>query len=281
MKTTLIVDSCCDLKPGLLHLTDVRQANFLIDVEDEHFVDGPDLNMVELLARMRASKNPVKTSFPSVHSYMEKMRTAGDCFVVAISGRLSGSYDAAMTARSLVLEEFPEKKIHVFDTKSAASAETCTALRIQECLEQGLSFDETVKEVSAYIASLHTVFLLKNFDNLMKNGRLSRAKGLLGMVLGFHPIFADNGDGEIIVKEKVRGLKQAMDRLAGVVRETMETAGKKPKTLVISHSNCEERAMGLREHLLAICQDLQQVIVVPAGGLTTVYADDGGLVLAF
>jgi DegV family protein with EDD domain len=183
MKTTLIVDSCCDLAPGLLHLPDVRLASFLIDVEEEHFVDGPELSTIELLSRMRASKNAVKTSCPSLQNYLEEMRTSEEsCFVVTVSSRLSGSYNAAMAARCLALEEFPEKKIHVFDTKSAASGETCTALRIQDCLERGLGFEETVEDVSSYIDTLHTFFLLKNFDNLMKTGRLSRIRGLLGMV---------------------------------------------------------------------------------------------------
>ncbi len=138
-----------------------------------------------------------------------------------------------------------------------------------------------MENVSAYIASLHTVFLLKNFDKLTKTGRLSRIKGLLGMVLGLHPIFTDNGDGDLIVKEKVRGLKHAMGRLAGVVRENVEAAVQLPKTLVICHSNCEERAMDLRQQLLTLHREMCRIIVIPTGGLSTVYADDGGIVLSF
>jgi DegV family protein with EDD domain len=281
MKTTLITDSCCDLTPGLLKNMEVERVSFQISVEGKHFIDNQELNPVALLEQMRASKNAARTACPSPHDFLIKMRAAEVSFVITISSRLSGSYNAAIIARGIALEETPDKKIFVFDSKSAASGETCVALRIQECMDKGLSFEETVKDVSAYIDSLHTRFVLINLDNLMKNGRLSKIKGILGMVLNIYPILADNGNGEIIMLEKVRGLKKAMSRLVEIIKENVDSNIKKTTTLVISHCNCEERALALKEQLHTIFKDVQKIIVVPAGGLTTVYANDGGIILSY
>jgi DegV family protein with EDD domain len=281
MKTTLIYDSCCDLTPGLLKDLDIRRASFHIDIDDKHFLDASRLNPLELIPLMHASKNAAKTACPSPEEYLKEMLDAELCFVVCISSRLSASYNAAVTARELALEQSPGKKIHVFDTKSAAAGETCVALRIQACVESGLSFEETVEDVSAYIGSLHTNFILKDLDNLMKNGRLGKVKGTLGMLLGIYPIFSDDGNGEIIVLEKVRGLRHAVSRLVEIIRENLNTSLKKATTLVISHCNCEERALDLEKQLRAIHADIRRIIVVPAGGLSTVYANDGGIVLAY
>jgi DegV family protein with EDD domain len=281
MKTIIIADSCCDLTTGLLNNIDVRRVSFQIDIAENHFTDNHQLNPLSLLSQMHACKSAVKTACPSPYDFLDNMRTAESCFVITISSCLSGSYHAAMAARSMALEETPDKKIHVFDSKSAASGETCVALRIQECVESGLAFEETVKDVTAYIDSLHTHFVLTNLDNLMKNGRLSKLKGALGMMLSIYPILADDGNGEIVMLEKVRGLKTAMCRLAEIVRENMDSPLQKTTTLVISHCNCEERALALKEQLRSIHKNLQKIIVVPAGGLSTVYANDGGIVLSY
>lgn len=280
MKTTLITDSCCDLTPGLLKNMEVQRVNFQISLGEKHFLDNHQLNPADLLEQMRNYKDAAKTACPAPQDFLSKMRAAEVSFVITISSRLSGSYNAAMTARNIALEETPDKKIFVFDSKSAASGETCVALRIQECMDKGLSFEETVKDVSSYIDSLHTRFVLINLDNLMKNGRLSKIKGLLGIVLNIYPILAAN-EGEIIMLEKVRGLKKAMSRLVEIVKENVDSNLRKTTTLVISHCNCEERALALKEQLHTIHKDLQKIIVVPAGGLTTVYANDGGIVLAY
>jgi DegV family protein with EDD domain len=281
MKITLITDSCCDLTPGLLKSIEVQRVDFKIDLGEKHFLDNYQLNPIDLLQQMRNYRDVAKTASPSPQDFLNKMRAAEVSFVITISSRLSGSYNAAMVARSIALEETPDKKIFVFDSKSAASGETCVALRIQECIDKGLSFEETVQEVSAYIDSLHTRFVLINLDNLIKNGRLSKIKGLLGMVLNIYPIMADNGNGEIIMLEKVRGLKKATSRLVEIIKENVDSNIRKTTTLVISHCNCEERALALKEQLHAIHKDLQKIIVVPAGGLTTVYANDGGIVLSY
>jgi DegV family protein with EDD domain len=281
MKITLITDSCCDLVPGLLKDLEVRRVSFQIDLGEKHFTDDHQLDPAVLLEQMRGSRNAAKTACPSPHDFLRNMRAAESCFVVTISSRLSGSYNAAMTARSIALEETPDKKIFVFDSKSAASGETCVALRIQECMDKGLSFEETVTDVSSYISSLRTRFVLVNLDNLMKNGRLNKIKGILGMVLNIYPILADNGNGEIVMLEKVRGLKNTMSRLVEIIKENVDSNLRKTTTLVISHCNCEERALALKEQLQSIHKDLQKIIVVPAGGLTTVYANDGGIVLAY
>ena len=65
--------------------------------------------------------------------------------------RASGSYNSAVLGKNLILEEQPEKKVHVFNSKSASIGETLIGMKIQECEEAGCSFEETVEQVEAYI----------------------------------------------------------------------------------------------------------------------------------
>ena len=78
-----------------------------------------------------------------------------------------------------------------------------------------------------------------------------------------------------------RGTANAMHRLVERVAE--ETASDEPNslTLVLSYCNCPERAAALKKDFLAKCRALREVVMVPTGGISTVYAFDGGVVIAF
>ena len=70
-----------------------------------------------------------------------------------------------------------------FNSKSASIGETLIALKIQECEEAGMEFEQVVETVDAYIESQHTYFVLENLETLRKNGRLSRVKALVASAL--------------------------------------------------------------------------------------------------
>ena len=201
--------------------------------------------------------------------------------MVTLSGKLSGSYNAACVGREMVLERSPEKKIHIFDSESASAGETLIALMLRDRIDGGHSFEDIVAEMTAFIARMKTRFVLEDLSNLVKNGRISKVAGLLSGMLSLRPIMGDDGHGSIAAIEKVRGTQNAMHRLVERVAE--ETASDEPNslTLVLSYCNCPERAMMLKKEFLEKCAALREVILVPTSGLSTVYAYDGGIVLAY
>ena len=127
---------------------------------------------------------------------------------------------------------------------------------------------------------MKTYFVLDDLSNLVKNGRISKMAGMMGTMLNIRPIMGENGKGEIIQLDKVRGTQNAMNRLTEIVAEHLKSMQHASKTMVISHCNCPERASQLKESLLKACPALKEIILVPTGGVSTVYANDGGIVLA-
>lgn len=281
MAIQLIADTSCDLTPALQNILQVRLVSFRITVGERNFIDDASLALPELLAAMKACKASPSTACPSPEEFAAAMRAGEESFVITISGKLSGSYNAAMAARGMVLEETPEKRIHVFDSESAAAGETLLALFLHDAVAAGKSFDEIVAEGTAFVARMRTRFVLEDLGNLVKNGRISKAAGMVGTVLNLRPIMADNGHGEILCLEKVRGTQNAMRRLVELICESTRDALKSSLILVIAHCNCADRAAELRRELLAKCSALREVISVPTAGLSSVYANDGGVVLAY
>lgn len=230
---------------------------------------------------MKACRTAPTTACPSPEEYAALMSQADASLVVTLSSKLSGSYNAACVGRDLALEEAPEKKIHVFDSESASAGETRIALLLRDMIDGGIGFEEIVEKATAFIANMKTHFVLEDLGNLVKNGRISRTAGFVGTMLNLRPIMGENGHGEIIPLEKVRGTANAMRRLVELVAEETDHLPAASKLLVLSHCNCQERAMQLKKAFLERCAVFKDVIVVPTGGLSTVYANDGGIVIAF
>ena len=95
------------------------------------------------------------------------------------------------------------------------------------------------------------------------------------------PIMGDDGHGSIAAIEKVRGTQNAMRRLVELIAEGTREAAASSLTMVLSYCNCPERALMLKKEFLEKCAALREVILVPTSGLSTVYAYDGGIVLAY
>ena len=281
MSIKLIIDSCCDTTPELREKLGAVVAPLKINVGDKTYTDDGSIDVRGLLAEMKASRQAAGSACPSPTEYMELMSDADECFVVTLSDKLSGSYNAARVARSMVLESQPDKKIYVFDSKSASAGELRLALFLRERIDAGDRFEEIVLKAEEFIEQQRTLFVLEDLGNLVKNGRLNKVTGLVASILAMCPIMSDDGNGEIKMAQKVRGLKNALQKLADMIVEQTAGRAKKTVTMVIAYCNCPERAGTLKLELLAKCAALRDIVLVPTGGLSTVYANNGGIVLAF
>ena len=216
MSYRIIADSSCDMNDEIKSKVDIELIPFRISVDGKEYVDNENLDLKDMMNTMIASPNPIKTSCPAPGDFLEAFKGEDDCFVVTISSRLSGAYNSAVLAKEMALEENSNRFIHVFDSKSASIGETLVALKIKECKDEGLSNEDVVKEVDKFIADLTTMFTLESLDNLIKNGRISKTKGLIASVLNFKPIMGSE-DGEILLEENVRGSKKAFNKLVEII----------------------------------------------------------------
>ena len=164
---------------------------------------------------------PGKTSSacPSPEEYAAHFRDAEECYVVTITGTLSGSYNAAMAAKHMVEEECGEKKIYVLDSKSAGPEITLLVQKIHDLVASGLPFAEVCRQVDAY-AENHTglVAVLYSIENLVKNGRVPKIIGMAANLLNLHLIINASPKGEIAPIAKSRNRKKG----AGILLAEME-----------------------------------------------------------
>lgn len=278
----ILADSCCDLSPELLKKTQARVAPLTITIDDTHYVDDGTVDIPPYLAAMKASKNPVRSACPSPDLYAEDIRaTEGDCFIVTLSAKLSGSHNAASLGVQLAQEDMPEKKVHIFDSESASAGETYIALMIHDLIAAGKSFEQIVELVEEKIRSMHTLFVLDSLDNLVKNGRISRTVALLANVLSIRLLMSDDGHGAIKNISKARGIKGALGQMVETCRKHTEGLAAASQRLVISYCNCPERARQVRDMIREKCPAIGEIILTPTSALSSMYANDGGIVIAY
>lgn len=279
---TILADSCCDLSPELLKKTQAKIAPLTITIDDTHYVDDGTVDIPPYLAAMKASKNPIRSACPSPDLYAEDIRTTeGDCFIVTLSAKLSGSHNAASLGAQLAQEDMPEKKVHIFDSESASAGETYIALMIHDLIAAGKSFEQIVELVEEKIRSMHTLFVLDSLDNLVKNGRISRTVALLANVLSIRLLMSDDGHGAIKNISKARGIKGALGQMVETCRKHTEGLAAASQRLVISYCNCPERARQVRDMIREKCPAIGEIILTPTSALSSMYANDGGIVIAY
>lgn len=279
MDYKIIVDSCGELTYKMKESGIFVSAPLSMQVDGDVIMDDETFDQADFLRRVAASPECPKSSCPSPEKYMELY--SGEerrVYVVTLSSELSGSFNSAQLAAKLWKEEHGEdgKQIHVFNSRSASVGETLIACKVRECEEQGMTFDETVSETEAYIEGQHTYFVLENLDTLRKNGRLTGIKSFVASALNIKPVMGSTPQGTICQLGQARGIKRALAKMAEqIARDSKQT---KEKVLAIAHCNCPERAREVERMLLDIIR-VKDSFIVDTAGISTMYANDGGIIV--
>ena len=278
MSFKIIVDSCCDLTPAQLREECFVKVPLTIRVGDHTVVDDDTFDQGELLWRMKESDTAPQSACPSPAQYLEAFDCgADDLYVVTLSALLSGSHNAAAQARSIWLEEHPESRVHIFNSCSASAGEVLVALKLQELAQSGMDFTTVVDQVSRYINEMETYFVLETLDNLRKAGRLTRVQSIVTSTLRIKLLMGATPEGEICKKGQAMSVKQALNKMVALMADDLKHVGKR---LSIVHCNCLERAFYVKELAMKQCR-FDEILVSDTGGIATMYANDGGVIVAY
>ncbi len=277
MRYKIVMDSAGEFTEDMKGKADLQLVPLTLYIGDEALVDDGTIDQLELVRKIAAAPECPKTACPSPQDYLEAFECDSEhIYGITISGNLSGSFQSAQIGMNMFLEDHPDAHIHVFDSCSTSGGETVIALKIIELEEAGLPFDEIVEQVEAYVKAKRTYFTLDNLDTLRKNGRLSRMKALAATVLKIKPICIGTVDGIIEQVDQARGNNKAMVKLVEhVVKDAVDPEN---RVLAITYVNCFDRACMVRDALLSRIK-VKRCIVQKTGGLSTVYANDGGIIV--
>ena len=272
----IILDSCGELPEEFQNDSRFERVPLRLDVGDYHILDDENFNQKEFLQKVAEYPKCPGSSCPSPERYMEACRTEAEhVCIVTLSSHLSGSYNSAELGRKLYREKHGEKQICIVDSQSASGGQTQIGLLAMELEEAGVPFEEIEKRLNAYRDEMKTYFVLDNLETLRKNGRLSEVKSMVAQTLNIKPVMSAKG-GIIIQKSQAIGMKKALMKIRDYMLK--EVAELNERRIVITHCNCPDRAEYLKG-LLKEKARLKEVVIMDTAGVSSMYANDGGIIV--
>ena len=278
MSFHIVCDSCTDLTEEDLKKGCYTLVPLTLLVDGEEIIDDETFDQADFLAKVAASKESVKSACPAPESYMEAYSKADDIYVVTLSAELSGSYNSAVLGKNLYEEENGTKNIHVVNSRGAATTQVLIARKLKDYASQAMPFEVVVDKIEEYTTSLRTYFVLETLEVLRKNGRLSRLSATIAGALNIKPVMIGTRDGVIQKAAQARGMKKAHAKMV----EHMGSVGRdlSRRQFVISHCNCYERAVYVKE-LIKKHLHAEDVDIVDTKGVSSLYACDGGIIVSY
>ena len=275
-KYRIIVDSCVDFDEEMFNKNgSFYRVPFGLNIDDESILDV-DLDSDELLEKMANSKGKIMSAAPSPQDFMQCFSASEANYVITVSAKLSGSYNAACLARTMFLDENKDAEIYIIDSKSAAAGEDILAYKLKLLLDDNTDTKKAYEEISKIRDDTETFFILEDFSVFVKNGRISNGKAFLIDLLNIVPIMTGD-NGVIKTFKKCRGREKAFKVLVSTIGDRVVNKGK--DVLMITCCAAKERALKIKKELSQLVPNLK-VKLLQAGGLSTTYANKGGLIFA-
>lgn len=278
MTFKILTDSTTDLPESWALKNDVQSLGLTIQLDGTTYetVGDKKLTSEQLLSKMEAGSQPT-TSQINVGQFEDIFRRYAEVgmpvLYIAFASVLSGTYQSAVMARDMVLEDFPKAVIRIIDTKAASMGEGILVMKAVEAKAAGQSLEQVVALIKSLVPKVKTYFLVDDLNHLMRGGRISKTAALMGSLVNIKPVIAVKGDGRLDSVAKVRGKKKAQTE---VVRMTLEDIADPRVVIAYAGADSQEVAQVLKNQLLA-SEQVNEVLILPLGPVISTHTGPGTL----
>ncbi|SDJ68135.1 DegV family protein [Salimicrobium halophilum] len=282
MTIQIIIDGGADVPSSFIEKQGIKVVPLNLHFGEEQYKTGVDLDLQSFYRKLKAADELPRSSSPSPNDFYEMYKSVDPdtpILNLALTQGLSSTYEHAEMGKQMLLEEEPDRRIAVINTKTASCGVALLADDAVKRIEEGMAFEDIVSHMEERLEKATTLFVLKTLENVIKGGRLDRVKGTIAKTLNIKLLMkATEEVGDIDVTEKVRGNKKAIRRLVEQIGEY--TSDFEDKVIAISHCNDEKNAQALLEKIKGT-YPFKDSILTEMGPLISTYSGEGGLVVAF
>lgn len=248
----IITVSTADLPKEIIEKYDIEVLPLTVNIGDKSYLDGVDINTEKLLKIMKEQGIFPTTSQVNPQRYYECFKKYLDegynILMINMSSKMSGTYESACIAKGM----FDRGNIVVIDSLNVTAGLGVLVLKACRLRNEGFSLKDIEKEIIESIPHVKSALAFDKLDNLVMGGRLHKAVAVIGNILGIKLIL-EVKDGEISVKEKVRGTKKAVRTIIDLINEKKVATG---ETSILLYIDEEEIRQALRVNLENKSNDL-------------------------
>lgn len=223
----------------------------------------------------------VRTSMPSPGMVRELwapcLEQGDDVLCLCLSSGISGTFGMLSMLAKELEQEYPGRKVRVLDTRGASMGEGQHVIDASRLAASGMELEELCAYLEGQIERMNQYFVVDHLKYLHKTGRLWGGAALAGQLLQIKPILFGDEEGHIVVRDKVRGKKRAVERLAELYAEKRTDPA---EPVSIAQADCPADALHL-QHLLRQAGQTGPITVVGYEPVTGSHVGPGTLALFF
>lgn len=276
----IIVDSTCDLPDEILEKHNIEVLPLTVCLGNKEYQDKKTINVDEVYDIMREGIVP-RTAQPNpatILNVFEQLCQKGQDFIyIAFSSALSGTCQTAQVIAAELKKRYPNISMAVIDSKSGSTATGLIVLQMVKLIEKGYGFNELLNYCRFLVNHIEHIFSIADLSWLVKGGRLSKTKGVVGNIMNIWPILSVK-NGTMEVMEKVRGRKKALNRIVDIIEIRINNFFAQP--IGISHADDLQTAEELMD-LINTRFGKQNFIVNKIGSVLGSHLGIGGVGVFF
>jgi DegV family protein with EDD domain len=244
----IIVDSTQNLPEDYIAKHDIRIAPIAIQFGNETYLENLEIDRptfyrkIDEMGIIPTTSQPTPGAFADY--YRELSKDGHQILVITVTGKLSGTYDSAILAKSMV----PEADVEVFDSLNISSGTGWMVMEAVRGIEAGKNRDEIVARLTEVRERSFLVLTPATLKYLQMSGRVGALKGAIGALLNVKPIIYLD-DGMLEAKESIRTRGKSIDRLVDYMKESLGTSA--PVNMAVIHAASPDEANALEERVKA------------------------------
>ncbi|MBR3971299.1 MAG: DegV family protein [Ruminococcus sp.] len=179
--------------------------------------------------------------------FREFLKTGQDIIHVSLSSGLSGVSNSARLAIETMKQEFPERTIYLVDSLAASAGYGLILQAMSDKRKEGMNIHDLYNWTEENKLRLHHWFFTTDLTYFVRGGRVSKASGFIGGVLGICPLLNVSNEGKLTPRAKVRGKKKVITEIVERMKAFADNGTDYSGKCFISNSVCYEDAKAVAD----------------------------------
>lgn len=242
----ITTDSNSDVLPEFVKENDLTIIPQYYSFGDTVYGDELNMEPHEFYETMRKGELPKsQANNPAViRERFEKILKEGkDILHIAFSSALSGSCNNVIMTANELMEDYPERRIKVFDSLNASMGEGVSVYRAIELQKEGKNMDEVYDILMEEREHINVSFTVNDLYHLQRGGRVSKTTAVVGSLVNIKPILRVTASGELKSDGTLRGRKKSLKTLVSRMEATLDLEHYgKDRMVAVIHGDCLDEA---------------------------------------
>lgn len=254
MKDFIIAtDSGCDLSYEYCKENNIEPIRIKYTIENYTFEDSMEFDdQIKFYNEMRQGAKPITSQINTMEfvDFWRPFLEEGKAILnITLGSAISGTYNNALNAKEILLEEFPDAQIYVVDSRGASMSIAILVDKAVEMRKAGADIPEIVDWIEKNKHNIHAIYTTDDLTYLNRSGRLSKGSMIVANVLGIRPILKLDYDGHLVAFEKVRGKTAIISRISEIINQL--AVSPETQNIYIAHTDAPEFAKEAEEAIFA------------------------------